>query len=213
MDGGAGSTSGDTWYQVGLGGNPGTGLPTGTTFTSAADANTSYALQSAVGNNVLLLNNGQSGTMTLATPGVYSSLTVLTSTGSAGSDTDLNYAIHYQNGHTQTGTIQSPDWFNSSPVAIGAGGRVSAGSPFSFDNQSAPGGNPNLYQENIGLTLTTSKIISIDFDKTGQNNNGNTAIWAVSGTVATLTPEPSSFVLAGLAAVGLAVAARRRRKA
>lgn len=200
MDNGANKLSGNTWYEVGQ--NAGaltTGLPSGTTFTSASDATTSFHLESAVGSNAFLLDNGQTGTLTFATPSFESALSVLTSTG--GGSNVLSAVVHFADLSTQTITgIPSGDWFANTPIAVDANGRIN-----SVGYDAVNSGNPRLYQEDITGVNTTSAINSVDFVVT--SGGGHTAIMGLSGTA---VPEPTTIAtIAGGMAMLLGL--RRRR--
>ena len=211
MDGGT-AKNGNTWMQVGLDPNqPTAGLPTGTTFVSQADPNTQFSLQPATGNNAILLDSGNTtATITLNTPARYSTLSILDSSGNGTSTID--YTLHFVGGTaTATGTFSSPDWYFNSPVAYNAADRVSdnGAGGFSFDYRPTQG--PWLYQENLPNTNGTLYLSSISLTwDAGSPNGSNSGIFALSGTA---VPEPSTFVMLGVGAIGLLSAARRRRKA
>jgi hypothetical protein len=224
----------NTWYEQGSNPSaPSTGLPSGTVVTSASNSNIRYQMPDFnSGNDALLLDgsntgNVSTGTLTFAFPlgpGPLS-FSFLTSTGNAGSGTTLTLTLNLVGGGTfaVTPTITSPDWFNSTPVAINANGRVSLGG---YNNVNA--GNPRLYDETVATGYTGAQGISgISISAAFNNTSGNTAIFAVSGSIdgtnyfpmalntssfnqsIVATPEPASFGLLGLAGLGLL--ARRRR--
>ncbi len=154
---------------------------------------------------MLINSSSPTGIITLNTPEYLSTLSLFGSTG--GGTNTVNYTLHFAGGSTQTGSLTFPDWFNNSPVAIAASGRVNENG---FD--SVGGGNPNVYQENIAFTYTGLALDSISFSDAA-GGGGNTAIMALSGTFLGEVPEPSSVVaLCGLGAMGLFFVARRRRK-
>lgn len=203
--------NGATWFQTGLTGSvAGTGLPAASTFASSNDANTSYTFQSFTANNARMLGanvGGTTATLTLATPGAYSTLSFLTSTG-GGSDT-ISVTLNFGDGTSSISglTFSSPDWFNGSPIAANARDRVTP-STGNYDTGNTANNNPRLYQEDITLPAGAlgHPITSIGLSKPGA---GNTAVFAVSGTF-TGVPEPTS---AGLLAVGgVGLLGRRRRR-
>ena len=186
------------------------GLPTGTTFTSAFDSTTSFALKPAAGNNTLYLGDGApTQTFTLSTPGKYSSLSFLaTGLNAAGT---FQYRVTYADGSTSAlGSGTAPDNFNGTGTAIFARGRVQLTS----NQLQLVDNNPRLYQVNANITIDpTRSINSIIF--TGTNTGGagtiqlvSTAIFGISGTAVS---EPASLGLLGLGAAGLI--GRRRRTA
>jgi len=206
MDGGVAKT-GNTWYQIGTNtAAPTTGLPGPGPVTSLANATTSYLLQPYTGNNVAMLDAASnSATLTLATPASYSALSLLTSSGN-GSGT-LTLGLQFVGGPalSVSGTVPSPDWFNGTPIALNANGRVVA-STGAFANVN--GNNPRLYQENVTLPAEAAGRLlqAVNISWTGSGANTHTAIFALSGTP---VPEPGSLCLLGVGALGLL--ARRRR--
>ena len=202
--------NGATWFQNGLVGSvAGTGLPAPGTVTSAADSNTSITLQSYTGNNARMLGanvGGTTGTLTLTTPTSLSTLSFLTATG-GGADT-IAVTLNFSDGTPAIGglSFSSPDWFNNTPIAINAKDRLNAGTG-SFDTANTANNNPRIYEEDLTLPAGAlgHPIASIDLSKPG---GGNTAVFAVSGTV--VTPEPGSLML--LALGGAALVGRRRRR-
>ena len=71
-------TSGNVYYQKGFNpNNTALGLTTGTSFTSASNASTSFQIASATANNVLLLGSNTTGALTLASYNSFSSLAFL----------------------------------------------------------------------------------------------------------------------------------------
>lgn len=199
--------NGATWFQNGLVGSvAGTGLPLPGGFTSAADGNTSFTLQSYTGNNARMLGanvGGTTGTLTLTTPTALSTLSFLTATG-GGSDT-IAVTLNFSDGTPSISglSFSSPDWFNNTPIAVNAKDRVNAAAG-TYDTANTANNNPRLYQEDVALPAGAlgHPISSIDLSKPG---GGNTAVFAVSGTV----PEPGSVALLGLA--GATLLGRRRR--
>jgi hypothetical protein len=207
MDGGTAKT-GNTWYEQGRNAAaPTTGLPHAGVATSTADVTASFLLAPYNANHALLLDSGiTSGTLTLAAPAKYSALSLLTGSGN-GSGT-LRLTLQFTDTAppiTIAAPVTSPDWFNATPVAINANGRVVATTGV-FANVSS--GNPRLYQENVTLPAEAAgrELSAVNISWTGSGANTHSAIFALSGT---LVPEPGAIGLLGLAAV--AALTRRRR--
>ncbi len=183
MDGGT-SKGGNTWYQVGQNAAaPTTGLPMGTSFT-VTDPTTggdTFQFQGIDTNNAILLandNNGSpTGTFTLAQPGTCTSLSFLASDGNGGATVDVT--LNYLNGSTGTAAIAVGDWFNNTPIAWNANGRISSGGYDNVNNN-----NPRLYYYDLTGLPTTSPLESISFQTTvGVGSNTHTAIMGISGNL------------------------------
>jgi hypothetical protein len=200
-----------TWYESGLPGGTGGGLPAAGVFTSAADPTTQFLLAPYNKADVLLLDGATTtGTLTLATPQAYTSLSFLTSSGlGSASSPILNLTLHFADGTPAlTGlSIVSPDWFDNGPAALVAHGRVRVDTG-TFDHVGS--NDPRLYQENVVLPASAlfHPISSIDFawDAAG-STTAHTAVFAVSGSV----PEPESVSLLGSGVIALALLAWGRR--
>ncbi len=196
------------FYQAGL--SVGTrGLPAGGGFTSLVDGTTVFQFQPYTANNVLQLSASSSsvGTLALAPPGAYSSISILAAAANSGASQG-NLVIHFADA-TVSPTLQfnNSDWFFQPNPAIKGFGRIDLGSAGAEDN-----GNdfPELYQTTLnlaGLGLASKAIVSIDFIDLSSDPRESTGVFALSGT---LVPEPGSVGLLVLGAAALAI--RRRKK-
>ncbi len=177
MDSGVGNSN-YSWYEEGYNtAYPTTGLPpAGTTFTSQSLSDHHYTLApSYAASNALLLDATlTNGTFTLTAPAVYSRLSFLESGGHNG--VSFTCTVHHQDGTTETGSGNIPDWFNGPNPAWTANGRVDVGT-FAF--QAVNGNNPRLYSLDVTLTNAVSPVTAIDFAYVSGSGHG--AIMAVSG--------------------------------
>jgi hypothetical protein len=91
----------------------------------------------------------------------------------------IDFTIHHADSSTETGSLNSQDWFFHSPVAWNANGRVDV-SFGSFD--AVNNSNPRLYAVDIPLGNRTSPVTSIDLSWDSANSgNGVAAVFALSG--------------------------------
>jgi PEP-CTERM motif len=200
MDGGTALT-GDTFYEMGANPNtPVSGVPrAGVTFGSGTDANHAFVLQpnGAGQNNAVMLDQTHAlGTLSLTTPARFAKLSFLVAGGNGGAP--INLTIHYAGGGTQSATINGLDWFNNTPIAVDANGRVNTAlSDFNNINN----GNPRMYQQDLDLTNLSNNVLSVDFSWGGSGNDRE-VIFGLSGQP---VPEPSSLGLIALGAIGFAV--------
>ncbi|MFO0888737.1 MAG: PEP-CTERM sorting domain-containing protein [Isosphaeraceae bacterium] len=199
----------NTWYEAGLGG--GGGLPTGGLFTSLADPNTQFQLASYSGPNALLLDAANTtGTLTLLNPGKFYSLSFLTSSG-LGSATGpvLSLTLHFTDGSSLSGlSVVSPDWFDQSPAALIASGRVGVDTGI-FDQVGS--NNPRMYQQTVLLpgTAWDREVASIDLVWSANGmDNAHTGVFALSASV---VPEPASVAMLATGAGLLGLTLLRRR--
>ena len=210
MDAGTAKT-GSTFFEKGYDPSaPNDGLPaSGSSFVSEHDAQHTFKMQPYNANNAILVDQAATtGTLVFSQPAAYTALSFLTASGNGPNAFDLT--IHYTNGTSQTiPAIAAPDWYGNAPVAWAADDRVFPSTGASTFQQAA--GNPNLYQEDVLLPDTVDPIssVSFSFDSGTSLNNGQVAIFAVSGDPTVLVPEPGSmtFILAAWAALGF----RRQR--
>ncbi len=205
------SAGGATYYEQGYNStNLSTGLPaSGSTFTSQADSNHTFTMQSYSGSDALLLTNtSSSGTLALATPQSMDAVSVLAAVGNG--QVGFTLTVNYLNGTSIAipYDVETPDWFFQGPSAWVSGGRAypgASGTATTYDNVN--GTQPNLYQLDIPLTDTYDPVSSFTFNFDGAaSNGGNLAIFAVSAAV----PEPASVSL--LLAGGAATLIRRRAR-
>lgn len=212
MDGGT-AKSGDTFYERGVNtGATSSGLPaSGVVFGSANDSNHSFvfAPNGQGQNDALMLDaSNTSGALALSTPARYSTLSFLVAGGNGGATApnSLVLTINYAGGGTQITALDAPDWFNNSPIAVDANGRGTTG--LAFD--SVTGGNPRIYQEDVVLSDTTDPVTSVSFAWPQALTGGNRA--AVFGVSGLAVPEPASWALLGIGAIGLLARKRRSRR-
>jgi hypothetical protein len=193
MDQGIGN-DGDTWNEQGFFlQDPNVGLPAaGSTFTSISLSDHSYQLApSYTANDAVMLDQGyfSNTTVTVTTPRACAQLSFLTSGGNGGCT--FQYVVHHADGSSETGTTQSPDWWNGANPAWMANGR-SASMWFTLDNHNESG-NPRLYSKDVTLSNQTSPVTSIDLSWSSGSGSGHSCVMAISANAsagAAFTPLP-----------------------
>jgi len=198
MDSGATDT-GYTWYEQGyVAKYPQSGLPAaGSIITSTNLTDHQYQLASSYeGNNVIFVDSASpSATINLSTPKAYSALAFLAADGQGVAT--VNAIVHYQDGTSETNTVNGVDWCNKSASAFVANGRVSVTTGI-IDTINS--GYPALYEQQFSLTNTTSPVVSIDLVwQDSSASSSRYVVFAVSGTAGVVAPmitsQPSSVLV------------------
>ena len=192
---------GTGFFQQGLAGTT-YGLPTSGSFTSVIDG-TVFQLQPYTTSNALVLSSQtgiSSGTLTLASPAVYSSISIVANSAGAVPTTRGALTLNFADGSTYVTNYNAADWFFNTGFALQGFARIN------LTTGATTGGpnDPRLYQTILNLATilgTTNKALaSLTF---GQGTNANaTAIFAVSGllsgsntfTLATVTNLPATAI-------------------
>ncbi len=214
MDGGFGQSENWTWVEKGTytnsDGNPQEfeGLVAGTHASLTGSGN--FEFQSFSANNVVGLNGGESGTLTLDSPAAYSAIALYGASGFGAKTAtvtltfdDASTAIF----NVDSGTGIGSDWFNSgTDKAFEAKARAS--------NKSEELYTRLFYQQNdaIGInesyfTLSGGDSAKLLESVTIQNTGGDRmVVFAISGQP---VPEPTTALLLGLAGVAAFATTRR----
>jgi hypothetical protein len=174
-----------SFYEIGLPAG-GRGLPPGRVFTSLVDDSTVFQLQPYNQNNVLQLSAGTSstGTLTLATPAAYSSISVLAASANSYTATVGNLVLNFSDG-TASPMFQfnNSDWFFQPNAVIKGFGRLVLASTSAEDNGDP---YPELYQTTINLAalgLTNRALVSVEFLDPSIDPRETTGIFAISGSL------------------------------
>ncbi|MEO6036440.1 MAG: lamin tail domain-containing protein, partial [Verrucomicrobiota bacterium] len=176
---------GNSFYQSGLAGKS-FGLPVTRSFTSVLDSTTGFQFQPYTANNALLLSSAtglDSGTLTLATPGVFGRIAILANSASGGGSSAIVFS--FSDGTSFSTSYDAPDWFNNAGFALQGTERIKLADG---STQGAPA-NPRFYQTTIDLAgagYGGKTLSSITFDKVP--SAGATAVYAVSGEAAAASP-------------------------
>lgn len=193
-----GGTGGFAFYEAGRNtGTPTRGLPVGGLLTSSSNTNQTYQLQPYTGNNTLALNTaiGQTGTLTLQTPGQYSHINVL-AVGGGGAST-MTARVNFGDAtFTDYPGLAVLDWFNGANPVVQGIDRMNR-SNGNFDNNAT---NPRMYAvplvlsvadqaktvTSIGITQTAGAVLDI-YGASGGNVPGFTGVASPNTTVLTYT--------------------------
>jgi hypothetical protein len=83
---------------------------------------------------------------------------------------------------------------------------------FILDGVNVTGSSTGTYGSFTAFTIVGAVTAGLNTLDVNQFNTGDPGAFNVAFTAANATPEPASFILCGLGAIGLLVAVRRRRK-
>jgi hypothetical protein len=157
------------------------GLPSNGFISNDNRPGVNFQLAPYAGKNALVLKSvNQSGMLALATPGVYSGITILAM--SAGTQSNLALSLQFSDGTNKVLNVEVPDWFGGTDFAIKGIGRMTRpDDAFAMDESPE---NPRLYNVVVALEspFDSKTLTGITFTKTSET--GNTVILAVNGTVA-----------------------------
>ncbi|HTI99344.1 MAG TPA: hypothetical protein VL527_10720 [Dongiaceae bacterium] len=192
MDGGT-NRNGNTWYEKGYSSYwPNSGLPAaGSIIDSLAQPDHHYQMPADyTQNNCIFVDTAHTtANLTLATPAAYSAVSFLSATAN-GSVT--NQAImQYADGTAETNTFISRDWFNNTPVAYYANGRVNldTGTLNTDPGRATAPSNPRLYEAQFALGNTVSPLTNVIVNYLNPtNSNSRGYIFAVSATAGSVPP-------------------------
>ena len=171
----------------------GGGIPDNGTITDAAG---SYQLAAYTGNNTLLLQRGQTGDLTLATPAQFTKIRILCF--SAEGSSTINATMYFTDGTSQSVVTNYTlaDWFNSTTnVVIQGYGRCVRSTP-TGPADSYPT-NPRMYYIEAVLSCANRQksLQRINFaNNTTTGNNApypNSLFFAVSGVTNVINVTPS----------------------
>jgi hypothetical protein len=178
------------WFESGAvdddGAQHNDGLPAGLTFVSVTGSRATYQLQPANANNVLQLGAGQTGTLTLTMPTVYSTLYVLASSGDGTPSSVGSGTITFADGTMQAFSYNSFDWCNgqgglhAEAALRGPIGRADIGpdgTAFGY-NQDC---DFQIYETVIAIDPSHAGVAIASIDFTGAPDAFLSNIFAVSG--------------------------------
>jgi predicted alpha-1,6-mannanase (GH76 family) len=191
MDSGPANT-GSTYFEVGyVPQAPGTGLPhAGSIVTNLSAPDHLYQMPPSYSANdaVLITSNLPTATITLASPTNVPGLSFLTAAGNG--PVTVGCVVHHADGTTENKSFSSPDWFNKSPVALAANGRVYVNNS---TVNSLGSGNPRLYAADVSLANTTSPVTSVQLSFSSGSANANAVVFAISGGSSSLPLAADDF--------------------
>ncbi|GEM_PF-5579508 len=193
---------GTAFYQNGLAGTT-NGLPKNGAFSSLVDG-ALFQLQPYTANNALVLSSETGtnrGTLTLTTPALYNSLSILVNSANGGGTP--NVTLNFMDGSSFTTTYNAPDWFdpNAAP-ALGGFERINLTTGALQGNP----GFPRMFQTTLDLVAllgaTNKPLASVTFNEAA--GVGATAIYALSGIRGGVTNGPvTPPTVANAAPVGI----------
>lgn len=195
MDGGTNNTA-NTWYEQGYYSYiPNSGFPpAGSTITSLAQPDHHYIMPASyTANNCVFVDVAHTtANLTLATPATYSAISFLSAAANGGDNGVTNQAImQYADGTSETNTFNSQDWFNKTPVAYYANGRINLNTRTlnSDPGRATAPSNPRLYEAQFALGNTTSPLTNVILTYLNPTNStGRVYVFAVSATAGSVPP-------------------------
>ncbi len=198
----------DAWAETGYLGVVTSGLPTSGSFVSGTGSGVTYDFQSYAQNNALRMGNGNPSSGILGvTPGRYSTLYILATSGNGGGSSNITLTFSDLSTSTYTNALYAPDWYDATPgvsnVALALRQRVDTGGTI----DTAHDAHFQLYESVLNLlSADQAKILtSITFNE-ATGGSGVTNVYAVDGSP---VPVPATVWLLGTGLVGLAGLRRR----
>ena len=188
MDGGT-NNNGNTWYERGYYPTfPNTGLPpAGSTITSSSLADHRYQMPASyTANNAIYVDSSHTNAnLTIVSPQTLSALSFLSATANGWVSNAC--IMQYQDGTSETNYFVSLDWFNGSPFAFNANGRVNLNSR---QLNNINNNNPRLYEAQFPLGNPGSQVTNVvmKFLSAASPTTGRMVVFAVSGTAGAVAP-------------------------
>ena len=198
----------NTFYEVGYyKGQPSSGFPAaGSTINSLAQPDHHYQMPASYTTNdcVYLDATHPTANITIASPATYSAFSFLSADGNG---TATNQAImQYADGTSETNQFNALDWFNNTPVAYYANGRIDMNRGTINNDPGRNGniatGNPRLYEAQFALGNTGSPVTNILLRFLNPTNSGTRSyVFAVSATAGAVPPIIASVSRSTAAAI------------